>query len=526
LLLDVDGYLETRFVPEADGPLGRELHAARRRLAEAGCELPGVETTVRYDWIGRVLDGVLDRPDLHKVTASDRIDLVLTHRFWGTTILLLVMIVIFQSVFTWAGPLMELVDGTFGAIGGWVEAHTARGALQSLLVDGVIGGVGGVVIFLPQILILFFFIALLEDCGYMARAAFLMDKLMVRVGLSGKSFIPMLSSFACAVPGIMAARVISDERHRLTTILVAPLMTCSARLPIYTLLIAAFIPQRTYAAGLLNLQGLVLVSLYLLGIVTAVVVALVLKRTILRGGSQPFVMELPSYKWPTPRTIFHRVSQRGWTFLKTAGTMILAVSILVWAALYYPHDAELVEAPFRPQQQQLRAQLDRLEPDDDAGRAAIDKQLADLDRQIQGAYQRQSFLGRSGRLIEPVVKPLGWDWRIGCAVIASFPAREVVVATLGVIYNLGEDVDEESRELRAMLRNATWDGTDRKVFTVPVALSMMVFFALCAQCAASLAVIKRETNSWRWPVFTFVYMTVLAYVGALATYQVGTWIGG
>ena len=525
LLLDVDGYLETRFVPEADGPLGRELHAARRRLAEAGCELPGVETTVRYDWIGRVLDGVLGRPDLHRTTASDRIDRVLTHRFWGTTILLLVMIVIFQSVFTWAGPLMELVDGTFGAIGGWVEAHTARGALQSLLVDGVIGGVGGVMIFLPQILILFFFIAILVDCGYMARAAFLMDKLMVRVGLSGKSFIPMLSSFACAVPGIMAARVISDERHRLTTILVAPLMTCSARLPIYTLLIAAFIPQRTYAAGLLNLQGLVLVSLYLLGIVTAVVVALVLKRTILRGGSQPFVMELPSYKWPTPRTVFHRVSQRGWVFLKTAGTMILAVSILVWAALYYPHDAELVEAPFRPQQQQLRAQFDQLGPDD-PGRTAIDEQLADLDRQIQGAYQRQSFLGRSGRLIEPVVKPLGWDWRIGCAVIASFPAREVVVATLGVIYNLGEDVDEESRELRAMLRNATWDGTDRKVFTVPVALSMMVFFALCAQCAASLAVIKRETNSWRWPVFTFVYMTVLAYVGALATYHAGTWIGG
>src|SRR3990172_11640004 len=239
----------------------------------------------------------------------------------------------------------------------------AEGALRSLLVDGVLGGVGGVLAFVPQILILFLFIALLEDCGYMARAAYLMDKIMVRAGLSGKSFIPMLASFACAVPGIMAARVIENERDRLTTILVAPLMTCSARLPIFALLIAAFIPAKTYF-GVLSLQGLTLVALYATGIVAAVVVALVLKRTILRGQTPPFMMELPSYKWPSPRTIFFRVAERGGVFLHTAGTIILAVSILIWAALYFPHNAGLVEAPFQGEKERLEAQLARLAPDD------------------------------------------------------------------------------------------------------------------------------------------------------------------
>ena len=364
------------------------------------------------------------------------------------------------------------------------------GALRSLLVNGVIGGVGAVLAFLPQILILFGFLALLEDCGYMARTAYLMDRLMVRVGLSGKSFIPLLSSFACAVPGVMATRVVENERDRLTTILVAPLLTCSARLPIYALLIAAFIPEQSYVGGLLNLQGLTLAALYLLGIVAAVVVALVLKRTILRGRTPPFLMELPSYKWPSPRTVLFRMTERGWVFLRCAGTLILAVSILVWAALYYPHD------PAATHQQQ----------------------------------QRNSYLGRAGQVIEPAVKPLGWDWRIGCAVLASLPAREVVVATLGVMYHLDHEPDAEagrgSEQWSAKLHSVTWDGTDQPVYNIPVALSIMVFFALCAQCAATLAVIRRETNSWRWPAFTFTYMTTLAYVAALVTYQVGMWIGG
>ena len=530
LLLDVGGYIEQALFPHGDEKVQDLLKNARARLAEAGCAVPRIETTARYDWATRMLEGVVTEPSHYKTTVSDRIDWVLTHRVWGMTIFILVMIVIFQSVFTWAAPLMELIDSATGAVADWVAARMSDGALRSMVVDGVIGGVGGVVIFLPQILILFLFIAVLEDCGYMARAAFLMDKMMTRVGLSGKSFIPMLCSFACAVPGVMATRVIENERDRLTTILVAPLMTCSARLPVYALLIAAFIPAHSCLGGLLTLQGLTLISLYLLGIVVAVLSALIFKRTILRGRPTPFLMELPSYKWPSPRVVFYRVVQRGWIFLHTAGTIILLVSIIVWAALYYPHNAAVVEGPFLVRQENLQAQLNRLGPKDQR-REEISRKLDRIDRDIAGAYQRQSILGRMGRVIEPVVRPLGWDWRIGCAAIASFPAREVVVATLGVIYNLGEDIDPESqrgaKSFNSRLRSATWDDSDppRKVFNVPVAMSIMVFFALCAQCAATLAVIRRETNSWRWPVFAFAYMTTLAYVGAFVTYQTGMWIG-
>jgi ferrous iron transport protein B len=384
--------------------------------------------------------------------------------------------------------------------------------------------VGGILTFLPQIAILFLFLAVLEDCGYMARAAFLMDSMMTRVGLSGQSFIPLLSSFGCAIPGIMATRVIGDRRDRLTTILIAPLMTCSARLPIYALLIAAFIPGTTYLGGLVSLQGLTLSALYGLGIVSAMVVARVLKRTLLRGQAPPFFMELPSYKWPSARTVGHRILERVVAFLRFAGSVILAVSILVWAALYYPHGSE-VAAPLEAQKQPLQARLAALDARDPA-RTKLETELALLDRDIAGAYQRQSFLGRFGRLLEPVVRPLGWDWRIGSAVIASLPAREIIVATLGVIFNLEGDAPGEDNSAGEKLRGVTRDDGPAPLFNIPVALSIMVFYALCAQCAATLAVIRQETNSWRWPVLTFAYMTGLAYVGALVTYQAGAWIGG
>jgi ferrous iron transport protein B len=522
LLLDVNGYLQETLLAGDAAHWSEYLAAARARLAKAGCEIPGVETAARYDWVRTALDGVVTEPRRYRVTASDRIDHILTHRVWGLLIFAALMFLVFQAVFVWARPVMKAIDTLTAVAGHAVEAVMAEGALRSLLVDGVIGGTGGVLAFLPQILILFAFIAVLEDCGYMARAAFLMDRIMVRVGLSGRSFIPMLSSFACAVPGIMAARVIENERDRMTTILVAPLMTCSARLPIYALLIAAFIPDRSFLG--LGLQGLTLTALYVLGVATAVVVALVLKRTLFRGKTPPFLMELPSYKWPAPRTVAMRVAQRGWIFLRTAGTLILAVSIVVWAALYYPHDRGAVK-PLLSRQAELSAQLQHV-PAGDSRHAKLAAQLAEVDRNITGEYQRHSILGHLGHAIEPVVRPLGWDWRIGCAVLASFPAREVVVATLGVIYNLGKDVDLESEEgagqLREKLRGATWDNSGRPVFSIPVALSIMVFFALCAQCAATLAVIRRETASWRWPAFTFAYMTALAYVGALLTYQVGS----
>ena len=479
LLLDASGYFQNTLLPNADEQFLGPLRAARERVEAGGCPIPAVETTVRYAWARSMLQGVVSEPKDFPHTVTDRIDRVLTHRFWGLIVFAVVMLMVFQSVFVWARPLMDGIGAGFDWLSSYVDARMPPGALQSLLSVGVIGGVGGVLQFLPQILILFAFIALLEDCGYMARAAFLMDRVMVRAGLSGRSFIPMLSSFACAVPGIMAARVIENERDRLTTILVAPLLTCSARLPVYALLIAAFVPQTMYLGGTVGLQGLTLASLYVLGIVAAVIVALVLKRTILRGATPPFVMEMPSYKWPSPRTVVLRVWERAWIFLRTAGSLILAISIVVWAAAYYPHNPRVVQQEL--QEKETLAAAMKSTPDDSPQRAEIDAKLAELDNQIAAKYQQHSVLGFMGKTIEPVIRPLGWDWRIGCAVIASFPAREVVVATLGVIYGLGNiesKSEEDRRTLGARLQRAVWDGTDRRVFTLPVALSLMVFFAL------------------------------------------------
>jgi ferrous iron transport protein B len=351
---------------------------------------------------------------------------------------------------------------------------------------------------------------------------------MVRLGLSGKSFIPLLSSFACAIPGVMATRVIENRRDRLTTILIAPLMSCSARLPVYTLMIAAFIPERKLLGGAIGLQGLTLFSMYLVGIVVAAGVALVLKRTLFRGAAPPFLMELPPYKRPSLRVVLHRMLERGWDFLHNAGTIIFAVSILMWGALYYPRISSVEAAPLFAEQQQLERDLESARASGDAAEAdAATASLVNLANRLDGAQKRQSLLGRAGRLIEPLVKPLGWDWRIGSAVIASFPAREVVVATFGVIFDVGKDVEEEggTQRLRGALRSATWPETRHPLFNVPVALSIMVFFALCAQCVSTLAVIGRETASWTWPLITFTYMTIVAYIAAFLTYQVGTWAG-
>jgi ferrous iron transport protein B len=519
LLLDGDGYLERELLNGDAATATAKLAQARSALASAGVPVPSVEALARYDWVARTLRGVVRRPNEHQRTTSDRIDALLTHKLSGTLIFIVVMALLFSSIFVWADPLMTLVDEAISRLSGIIEAAMPEGALRSLVVDGVIGGVGAVVVFLPQILILFFFIALLEDCGYMARAAFLMDRLMAGVGLSGKSFIPLLSSFACAIPGIMATRVIDNRRDRLATILIAPLMSCSARLPVYVILIGAFVPARRYLGGLVGLQGLTLLAMYSIGVVVAIGVAWMLKKSVLRGETPPFVLELPSYKLPSLRNIVYRMAERGWSFVARAGTVIFAVTIVVWALAYYPRSEEQVAAGIAAERARLQS----------AG--ANEEQLAafndpeHLGRLAASLHQRHSFLGRAGQWVEPAVRPLGWDWRIGCAAIASFPAREVVMGVLGVIYQLGPDVDvgaegDQSR-LREQLRAARWDGTGAPVYNLPVALSIMVFFALCAQCAATLAVIRRETNSWRWPAFTFAYMTALAYVGALVTYQVG-----
>jgi ferrous iron transport protein B len=573
------GYTEQRLAAQLGPQLRTQVQQARQRMQEAGCAPAGLEARARYGWIRQATAGCVVRPASRPVTWTDRLDRLLTHRVWGTLVFLTVMFLVFQSIYTGARPLMKAIDAGKDLLGESVSAVLPAGEFTSLLVEGVIGGVGAVLVFLPQILILFAFIAVLEDCGYMARAAFLMDRVMSRCGLSGKSFIPMLSSVACAVPGIMATRVIEDRRDRLATIVTAPLMSCSARLPVYVLLIGAFLTDG-YPVWM---PGVTMFGLYALGLVLAPLVALALKRTLLKGQTPAFVMEMPGYKWPSVRVVLRRLFDSGWMFLRRAGTIILASMVLVWVLLNFPagdYRARIaaLNAPVQqereqakeleekitslreeeqalpadeetagwfglvrrrgatPQEQLQRARLQAEVAAAEGELAGLKKTLDPVDEQanaLEAEWKRQSFLGRLGRAVEPAVRPLGWDWRVGVAVLASFPAREVVVSTLGIVYRQGKVDTEEIRnakdpagtDLGKALKDARWDDDpDRRVFTTPAALSLLVFFALCCQCASTLAVIRRETRTWAWPAFTFVYMTALAYVAALATFQVGTWL--
>ncbi len=515
-VIDRGGHAEGRIVKALGQPWLEHFEAVRRAVA-GPMELPALEAKVRYGWVRERLVGCVTRTAVRRTTPSERIDRLLTHKVLGFVVFGGVMLLVFQSIFAWAKPLMEGLDGLFQALGAVVEASMSEGALRSLLVDGVIAGVGMIVVFLPQILILFLFIGLLEDCGYMARAAFLMDRIMQKCGLSGKSFIPMLSGFACAVPGIIATRVIEDRRDRLATILVTPLMSCSARLPVYAIFIGTFIPDRSIFVGM-GLQGLTLFALYVLGIVTAVMVAWLLRRTLLKGAKAPFVMELPSYKVPALRGVMYRLYERAVAFLLRAGTTILAMAVVVWALAYFPHRGEIAVRHTLE-----RDRVAREVPEGEARLAA----LAAVSQSEAGDFLRESFFGQAGRAVEPFFRPLGWDWKISMAVLASFPAREVVISTLGIIYNLGQDVDERSNALRDSLKSAVRETDDPvapgvPVYDVPVALSILVFFALCCQCGATVATIKRESNSWRWAIFAFSYMTALAYVASLILYQVGS----
>jgi ferrous iron transport protein B len=465
-----------------------------------------IEVDTRYHWITQVVEATVRQPLVAKQTWSDRIDQIVTHKVWGLGIFLVTMAVTFQAIFSWAVPVMDGIDSFFSIVGSWVGGLFPEGPLQSLVVDGLIGGVGAVVIFVPQIALLFGLIAILEDSGYMARAAFLMDRIMASFGLSGRSFIPLLSSFACAVPGIMSTRSIDNHRDRLATILIAPLMSCSARLPVYVLFIAAFIPSLT-VGGIFGLQGLTLFFLYLVGVIVAPPIAWLLKRTMLKGEAVPFLLELPPFQIPAWRVVLFRMYDRSLAFLKRAGTIILATTILVWALSYYPNQ-ERVAKEFQTRRATASAE-----------------ELAQLDIEEAGTRLRESYLGQAGHAIAPLVRPLGWDWKIGMATLASFPAREVIIAALGTIYNLGNEQNEESMQLRDAMRAERWpDG--RPVYTPLVALSIMVFFALCCQCGATLATIKRETGSWGYAAFTFIYMTSLAYLSALLVYQIGSRLTG
>jgi ferrous iron transport protein B len=488
----------------ATGEVGAAIRAARERIfSETGIDVARELIVARYAWLTPLVQACLSRSTQSGLSATDRLDRVLTHRFWGLLIFAPMMGLLFYSIFVLATPAMDLIDTIFTHLRGWVTSWMGAGVLRDLFTDGVIAGVGNVLVFFPQICILFLFIALLEDTGYMARAAFLMNRIMSRVGLHGKSFIPLLSSHACAVPGIMAARTIENPRDRLVTILVAPLMGCSARMPVYTLLIAACLPGAAWV------KAVALLSMYGLGVLSALVMATLFKRTLLRGPAPAFVIELPPYHWPQWGNVFSMMWDRSKLFLTQAGTIILAMTIVLWAMMNYPRNRERM-AYFDTQRSAIQA----------AGGEQTDAQMEAIEQQEAAEQLAYSAVGRLGRWIEPAIRPLGYDWKIGVGIVASLAAREVFVSTMGVVYSVGE-ADEESKPLREQLHEARWpDG--RPVFTPLVAVGLMIFYVLACQCTSTLAIVKRETASWRWPLFMFAYMSVLAYVAALLVYQVGS----
>jgi ferrous iron transport protein B len=447
---------------------------------------PPAEVEARAGWVDSVTARALLAPPAVD-RRTERIDAVVLHPLWGSLLFAAVMVLFFQLIFAWAEPAMNAIDASIGGAQSAVRTALPAGVLADFLADGLLAGVGSVVVFLPQILILFGVLYLLEDVGYMARAAFVVDRAMGRIGLEGRAFVALLSSYACAVPGIMATRTIPSPRNRLVTILVAPLMTCSARLPVYALLIGAFVPARA-VLGPIGLQGLALLALYLLGALAAVGAAALLKRTLVPGEGLPFYLELPPYRVPPLRLWLHQVTGAARAFLRRAGTIILVVSVVLWALLSFPRSEP---AP-------------GVEPAA-AARAAVE----------------QSAAGRLGHAIEPVLAPLGFDWKIGVGLVASLAAREVIVATLAQIYAISGD---DAGSLRDALRADRDPRTGDLVFTPATVAALLVFFVFALQCASTLAVMRRETNSWRWPAFAFGYLFALAWLASFATHRFVGWL--
>jgi len=452
-----------------------------QKLDLLGIDRHSVVVESRYEWIKRVCSAATVSHRRRGMSASDKIDQILTHRVWGFVIFIGLMTIMFQSIFSWANVPMELLGDGFNWVGAQVYALMPAGDLRDLIINGAIGGAGAVVTFFPQIIFLFLFIGFLEDTGYMARAAFIMDRLMSKVGLHGKSFIPLLSSFACAIPGIMATRTIESRKDRLVTMLVAPLVSCSARLPVYALMIAAFIPRKT-VLGIFSLPGLTLVAMYLLGLTAALSMAWVFKKTLLKSEAPAFIMELPPYKMPSFKSVLLHMWERSLLFLKRAGTIILGVSIVLWFLATYP----------------------KLE------HASPSEQL------------NQSFAGRAGHLIEPIIKPLGFDWKIGIGLIGSILQREVFVSTMGTIYNIKDAKQARGNvSLRQHLQQDVDPVSGLPTFTALTAICLMVYYVLAMQCMSTVAVVRRETNGWKWPLFQIGYMTALAYSVTFIIYRIG-----
>jgi ferrous iron transport protein B len=493
----------------------RESVDSRRQLAAVeGRDIEAEIISARYAWIDLHCSPALSTPDEPRTSLTGRLDSLLLHPVSGFALFLLTMGLVFQSLFSWADPAIGLVESAFNGLSSGVIAVMPEGILRDFITEGLIAGVGGVVVFLPQILLLFFFIGLMEDSGYMARVAFLMDRLMKSIGLHGRAFVPMLSGFACAVPAILATRTMERRRDRMITMMVVPLMSCSARLPVYTLLIAALYDTESKVLGFLPVQSLLMVAMYLFSTIIALVAAAILGKTVFKGPQVPLILELPPYRMPQLRSVIRMMMSRAGVFLREAGGVILVCTVVLWGLLSFPKQPTL-DTDYSA----MRIQIEREVMGDE-----LQSELLRIDNLEAGEIFRKSYGARLGQSIEPVIEPLGFDWKIGIGLIGAFAAREVFVSTMGIVYGVSDEVDEGSESLRERIRNEKWaDG--RTVYTPLVGLSLMVFIALACQCMSTLAAVYRETNSWRWPVFMFVYMTSLAWIGSLIIYQGGRWIG-
>ncbi|HHL72572.1 MAG TPA: ferrous iron transport protein B [Bacteroidetes bacterium] len=482
--------IQQRWESRTNNGLSGIVEDIRGKLQDKGLPWKQTEIRMRYETVDDICRKYIRRESRPASRTTETIDRILTHKFLGPLIMIIILGTVFQSIFAWAEYPMTMIEDGIAALGDLAVEWLPAGPLRDLLVNGAIAGVGAVLVFLPQITLLFFFISILEDTGYLSRVAFLMDRILEKIGLSGQSVIPLLSSFACAIPGIMATRTIQNSRDRLITILVAPFMSCSARLPVYTLMIGAFIPE-IWIGSVFYLPGLVLLSMYLIGMIAAVVSATILRKFVIKGKSANFIMELPTYRLPVWRSVGIRVYQAARLFVSNAGKIILAVSIILWFLASYPK----IEASAEVSAQELaRAQIEN------------------------------SFAGKMGHAIEPAIRPLGFDWKIGVGLITSFAAREVLVSTMATIYNI-QDADETSVNLRSAMRDDIDPRTGKPVYSALVAISLMVFFVLACQCMSTLAVVRKETNSLRWPAFMFVYMLLLAWISSFAIYQAGRLLG-
>ena len=442
-----------------------------------------LEPDLRYGFIDSLLDKskYKDANKVESISFSEKVDQILTHAFFGPVIYVAILYFIFQSIFTYASAPMDFIDGSVSSFGNKVYSLMPAGMARDLMVDGIIAGVGGIVIFLPQILLLMLFMILLEDTGYMTRITFLMDKYMRKMGLHGKSILPIMSGYACAIPGIISTRTIDSWKERLVTILILPLISCAARLPVYVLMIGAFIPD-IYIYDIIGLQGLVMVVMYFLGTITAFILAKVFSSVLSEKSNPTFIMELPPYRRPIARSVFKQLYTRGKLFLVNAGKIIMAISIIIWFLVSFPKN--------------------------------------------EGEYSsiHDSYAGKIGHFVEPSIQPLGFDWKIGIGLITSFAAREVVVSTLSTIYNVQDDGDSMVNLKQAMIDDID-PRTGKNVFTPLVALSLMVFYVYAAQCMATFAVVRTETNTWKWPIFMIVYMTALAYMMSFIVFNGGRMIG-